>query len=90
MRRFANATRIEELLVKAENRGTKVDAFSDVVGEMWNSGSCDSAQITERIRELGYTGSERTVRRYLQTFRTPGTSGTSGTWPHTCARSPPS
>ena len=76
VRRFASATCIEELLVKAENRATKVDEFTDVVGEMWNSGLYDGAQIAECIRELGYTGSERTVRRYLRIFRTPGTSPT--------------
>src|SRR6185503_11768570 len=41
---------------------------------LWNSGLDDAAQITVRIRELGYTGGARTVQRYLAAFRTPGAS----------------
>jgi transposase len=71
VRRFANAACVEQLLVAAENRPSVLDGFSDVVGRLWNSGHYDAAQITARIRELGYPGGARTVQRYLAAFRTP-------------------
>lgn len=73
VRRFANAACVEELLVMAQNRTSILDGFTDAVGQLWNSGLCDAAQITARIRALGYTGGARTVQRYLAAFRPPGT-----------------
>lgn len=74
VRRFANAACVEELLVTAENRPSILDGYTDAVGQLFNSGLDDAAQITARIRDLGYTGGARTVQRYLAAFRTPGAS----------------
>jgi transposase len=74
VRRFANAATIEELLAKCENRSSKIDPYAATVHKLWNASLTDGAQITAHIRELGYTGSDQTVRRYLRTFRLPGTS----------------
>ena len=73
VRRFADATRVEQVLVKVENWPSKLDAFTDVVGQGWNSGH-NAAQITAHLRGLGYTGTDRTVQRYLAVYRTPGAS----------------
>ena len=74
VRRFANATGIDELLVACQNRSTNLDGYIDQVNELWNTGLYDGAQITAKIAELGYTGSAPTVRRHLRAFRQPGTS----------------
>jgi transposase len=76
VRRFAHAACVEDLLVQAENRPSILDGYTDVVGRLWNSGLYDAAQITTRIRELGYRGGARTVQRYLAAFRTPDTGRT--------------
>ena len=74
VRRFARAACVEELLVAAEYRPSILDGYTDAIGHLWNGGLDDAAQITARIRELGYTGGARTVQRYLAAFRTPGAS----------------
>ncbi|MBR7833262.1 ISL3 family transposase [Actinospica durhamensis] len=73
VRRFANATSLEELLVNCHNRTTTLDDYVQQVNELFNAG-LDGAQITMRIREVGYTGSEQSVRRHLRPYRVPGTS----------------
>jgi len=73
VRRFANATGVQELLVNCQNRVTNLDGYIEQVNELWNAG-LGGAQITERIRELGFTGSEQSVRRHLRPYRIPGTS----------------
>lgn len=74
VRRFARAACVEELLVAAENRPSILDGYTDAIGHLWNGGLDDAAQITARIRDLGYAGGARTVQRYLAAFRTPGAS----------------
>jgi hypothetical protein len=74
VRRFANATGIDELLVTCQNRSTNLDGYIDQVNELWNTGLYDGAQITAKITGLGYSGSVQTVRRHLRAFRLPGTS----------------
>lgn len=73
VRRFANATGLDELLVNCQNRITNLDGFIGQVDELWNAG-LNGAQITERIRQSGFTGSERSVRHHLRPYRIPGTS----------------
>ena len=74
VRRFADAATLAELLVRCENRVTKLDGYREQVHGLWNSGVTDAMVITERIRPLGFTGSVQVVRRYLREFRVPGTS----------------
>ena len=64
VRRFADATSLEELLVKCENRAAGLDGYYEQVNELWNSGLTNATAITERIRPLGFTGNVQTVRRY--------------------------
>ncbi|WP_240032824.1 hypothetical protein [Micromonospora globbae] len=40
--------------------------------QRWNAGCTDAALIYAEIREQGYRGSERTVRRHLQPLRESG------------------
>jgi transposase len=74
VRRFANATCVEELLGKAEHRPTKLDAYLDLVNQRWNEGVTSAEAITAELRALGFKGDAQTVRRYLKPFRLPGAS----------------
>ncbi|WP_433622264.1 ISL3 family transposase [Nocardia sp. CA-120079] len=74
VRRFANATCVEELLGRAEHRLTKLDPYIDLVNRRWNEGVTNAQTITCELRTLGFTGDVQTVRRYLKPFRMPGTS----------------
>jgi len=74
VRRFANATSVEELLGRAEHRPTKLDPYIDLVNQRWNEGVTNAQTITCELRTLGFTGDVQTVRRYLKPFRMPGTS----------------
>jgi transposase len=68
VRRFANATSVDDLLVKT-TKASKLDPFKAHLHARWNAGVTDAARLTEEISELGYTGSDKTVRRYLHRFR---------------------
>jgi len=69
VQRFARAAGVDELLAKARNRGSLLDAFKPYLHERFNSGRTDAARLTEEITAMGYRGSDKTVRRYLQPFR---------------------
>jgi transposase len=69
VRRFARATSIDELLVKATNRSSILDAYKPYLHQRWNEGCHDSAQLHQEIVTLGFAGSIQTVRRYLRPFK---------------------
>ncbi|MGH3736646.1 MAG: ISL3 family transposase [Micromonosporaceae bacterium] len=69
VQRFARAENVEELLTKAYSRGSLLDPFKPYLHERFNAGATDAAQLTREITKLGYRGSDKTVRRYLQPFR---------------------
>ncbi len=66
VRRFAPATNIDELLVKAVNRSTILDAYRPHLHQRWNQGCHDTAELHREITALGFSGSVQTVRRYLR------------------------
>ncbi|MFD9947471.1 transposase [Nonomuraea sp. NPDC059023] len=57
---------------QAGRHGSHVDPFLPYLHERWNQGCTDAARLFEEIRERGYTGSGRTVRRHLQAVRASG------------------
>jgi transposase len=69
VQRFARAEGIDELLVKAHHRGSLLDRFKPYLHERFNAGHTDAARLTDELTALGYRGSDKTVRRYLQPFR---------------------
>lgn len=69
VQRFARAEPVDELLAKARNRGSVLDRFKPYLHERFNAGCTDAARLTEEITAMGYRGSDKTVRRYLQPFR---------------------
>jgi transposase len=69
VRRFARAGSIDELLVKAVARESKLDEFKPYLCRRWNEGARDAAVLHAELRQQGWTGSARTVRRYIAPFR---------------------
>jgi len=69
VRRFARAADVDQLLGKAGSRASLLDPFKPYLHERFNAGHTDAAALTDEIKALGYRGSAKTVRRYLQPFR---------------------
>ncbi|GIH29889.1 ISL3 family transposase [Microbispora amethystogenes] len=73
VRRYAHAATPEDLAPsRGGRRGSRVDPFLPYLHERWNQGCSDAARLFEEIRERGYAGSQRTVRRHLQGVRAGG------------------
>ena len=70
--RYADATDVEQLLL-TRHRASKLDRFKDHLDARWNEGCTDATRLTEELRERGYRGTSRTVRRYLEPIRAGGT-----------------
>jgi len=66
VRRFARATSIDELLVKAVNRQSILDEYKPYLHQRWNEGCHDIPRLHREVRELGFPGDVQTVRRYLR------------------------
>jgi transposase len=79
VRRFARASSVDELLVKAVNRTSRLDRFKPYVNKRWNEGCRDAARLHAELQTLGWHGSVQTVRRYVHAFR--ATSITAPTTP---------
>jgi len=69
VRRFAHATSVEELLVKAVNRTSKLDRYKPYLNQRWNEGCTEAARLHTEIQALGWRGSVQAVRRYVHPFR---------------------
>ena len=69
VRRFANASTVEEVLAASTERASKIDPFREHLHRRWNDGVTDATTLTNEIQPLGYNGSAQTVRRYLRRFR---------------------
>jgi transposase len=71
VRRFAHAGSAGELL-GGTARGSRLDEFKPYLCRRWGEGARDGAALHAEIQKQGWTGSARTVRRYLAQFREPG------------------
>ncbi|MFE3175174.1 ISL3 family transposase [Amycolatopsis sp. NPDC059235] len=69
VRRYARAETPDELLTQVPRRGRDLDAHTGFLVQRWQEGCTNAARLTEELRDRGYRGSERTVRRLLQTWR---------------------
>jgi transposase len=69
VRRFADATCVDELLVHTSRRDSIIDAFQSYLQRRWNEGCTDAAVLYQEIRQQGFAGSDQTVRRYVRPFR---------------------
>ncbi|MET7403565.1 ISL3 family transposase [Dactylosporangium sp. NPDC005572] len=68
VRRFADATSIDELLANTR-RDSLIDPYTSYLHQRWNDGCTDTATLYAETREQGYRGSVQTLRRYLQPLR---------------------
>jgi len=69
VRRFARVENVEDLLGKARCRESLLDPYKPYLHERFNAGHTDAAVLTTEVTAMGYRGSDKTVRRYLQPFR---------------------
>jgi transposase len=69
IRRFANATSVEELLAGALNRSSVLDQFKPYLTRRWNEGCTDGALLHAEIKAQGWAGSLRTIQGYLRPLR---------------------
>ncbi len=69
VRRFARATSVEELLVKATNRTGKLDGYTSHLHTRIRDGVADAVVLHAELQHLGFTGSVQTVRRFLHPLR---------------------
>jgi transposase len=69
VRRFARATSVEELLVKATNRTWKLDGYTSHLHARVQQGVTDAVTLHTELQHLGFTGSVQTVRRFLHPLR---------------------
>jgi transposase len=69
VRRFAEATSVEQLLVKATNRTGKLDGYTDHLHARFQAGVTDAVVLHAELRQRGFTGSVQTVRRFLHPLR---------------------
>ena len=69
VRRFAEATSIDDLLVNTGPRDSTIDAFRPYLHERWNEGCTDATMLYHEIRQRGFAGRVKTVRRYVHPFR---------------------
>jgi transposase len=69
VRRFARATSVDELLVKATNRASLLDGFTAHLAARVAAGVTDATLLYAEITAMGFTGSVQTVRRWLHPLR---------------------
>jgi transposase len=68
VRRFAAAANIDDLLIHTR-RDSLIDAFKPYLNQRFNDGCADATVLFTEIRQQGFRGSVKTVRRYIQPFR---------------------
>ena len=73
VRRYAEASTVDELLVNTR-RDSLIDPYRPYLHQRWNEDCTDASVLYTEIRKLGYTGSDKTVRRYVQPFRAMNTA----------------
>ncbi len=68
VRRFARAASPDDLLAESI-RESGLDPFKPYLHQRWNEGITDATALHAELQQRGYTGSVRTVRRYLAPLR---------------------
>jgi transposase len=69
VRRFARAASADELMDGATGKESKLDPFKPYIHQRWNEGITDAAALHAELQQRGFTGSVRTLRRYVAPFR---------------------
>jgi hypothetical protein len=69
VRRFARATSLDELLVKAINRASLLDGYTHHLTSRFTDGVTNANILHTELAALGFTGSIQTIRRWLHPLR---------------------
>ena len=69
VRKFMRAASPEQLITGPSPRASRLDRFAPYLQQRWDQGCTDAAQLFAEIQSLGYSGSKRSARRYLQPLR---------------------
>ncbi|MFF4618232.1 ISL3 family transposase [Nonomuraea jabiensis] len=69
VRKYANATCVDELLAPTFDRSSKLDEFKPYLTRRWNEGCSNAVQLYSEIKAQGFTGSRRAVQGWLQPLR---------------------
>jgi transposase len=73
VRRYAHAATPDDAsLGTGSRRYGQIHSYSPYLYRRWNEGCTDAARLHAEIVQLGYRGSQRTVRRHLQEVRASG------------------
>jgi hypothetical protein len=73
VRRYAKADSADQMLAVAPRRkDSSLRPWLAHLHQRWNEGCVDAARLHEEVRALGYRGSQRSVRRWLQPLRASG------------------
>lgn len=75
VRRFARAASLDELLAKATGRLSALDEHKPHFHAPWLEGCHDIPQLPRELRERGFTGSVRCLRRSFRAFKPPRQPG---------------
>jgi transposase len=70
VRKFAGATTVDSLIAKNQQRSSILDGYHEHLHRRWNDGIRNATQLTREISQMGYTGTEQQVQRYVRRFRT--------------------
>jgi transposase len=70
--KYAHAATVEDVPTSDGHRDTQIRPYLAHLHQRWNEGCTDAARLCAEIRELGFRGSARTVRRHLQPVRAGG------------------
>jgi len=74
VRRYARAASAEELVTQTPKRGSQLDPYTAYLAKRWQQDCTNAVTLTAEIRTRGYTGSERSVRDLVSTWRTSPTA----------------
>jgi transposase len=58
------------LIAKNQQRSSILDGYHEHLHRRWNDGIRNATQLTREISQMGYTGTEQQVQRYVRRFRT--------------------
>ena len=83
VRRFARAASADELMDGATGKESKLDPFTPYIHQRWNEGVTDAAALHAELRQRGFPGSVRTLRRYVAPFRQAAAPGPAPAVPKT-------
>jgi hypothetical protein len=70
------AATANDLLTDMPRRGSQFDAHTAYLAQHWQEGCTNAARLTTELREHGYRGSVRSVRRLLRSWRADATPPT--------------